>query len=162
AFKLAKQYHYFRKQKPRAFKIISRETAYHGRTMGALGAFDFPGARRDLMEPAVPGHTRVPAPTRSRCPFNLASARCAPTCARRLERKTQKEDRALVAAFIAEPLMQANGVQVPPPEYFPLVREICSKYEVLFIADEVITGFGRTGEWFALNHWDVEPDIMTV
>jgi putrescine aminotransferase len=110
----------------------------------------------------VPGHTRIPATTCYRCPFNLEYPSCDLTCARWLEREIQKEDPEFVAAFIAEPLMQANGVQVPPPEYFPLVREICSKYEVLFIADEIITGFGRTGEWFALNHWDVEPDIMTV
>ena len=66
-----------------------------------------------------------------------------------------------MAAFIAEPVMGVGGVIVPPDDYFPLVREICTRYEVLFIADEVITGFGRTGEWFALKHWNVRPDILS-
>jgi len=66
-----------------------------------------------------------------------------------------------VAAFIAEPVMGVGGVVVPPDDYFPLVRAICDKYEVLFIADEVITGFGRTGEWFGLKHWNVKPDILS-
>jgi adenosylmethionine-8-amino-7-oxononanoate aminotransferase len=66
-----------------------------------------------------------------------------------------------VSAVIAEPLMQSNGVQIPPASYFPRLREICDRHDVLLIVDEVITGFGRTGEWFAIEHWDVEPDIMT-
>ncbi len=160
AFKLAKQYQYHR-NKPRAFKIISRSLAYHGATMGALAASDWLG-QRHISEPGVPGHTRIPAPTCYRCPFGLEYPDCGIKCATWLEREIQQEGPELVAAFIAEPVMQAHGVQVPPPEYFPIIREICDKYEVLFIADEVITGFGRTGEWFAMNHWDVEPDIMTV
>jgi len=67
-----------------------------------------------------------------------------------------------VSAFIAEPVMQYSGTQPPPPEYLARVREICTKYDVLFIADEVITGFGRTGEWFGVNHWGIAPDLMTV
>ena len=67
-----------------------------------------------------------------------------------------------VAAFIGEPIMQAHGVQMPPPRYWQRVREICDKYDVLLIADEVITGFGRTGNWFAMEHFGVEPDIMTM
>ena len=70
--------------------------------------------------------------------------------------------RSCVAAFIAEPVMQANGVQMPPPDYFPRVREICDRYGVLLIIDEVITGFGRTGAWFASEHFGIEPDIMTM
>ena len=68
----------------------------------------------------------------------------------------------MVAAFIAEPVMQAHGVQIPPPNYFPRVREICDRYDVLLIIDEVITGFGRTGAWFASEHFGIEPDIMTM
>jgi adenosylmethionine-8-amino-7-oxononanoate aminotransferase len=67
-----------------------------------------------------------------------------------------------VSAFLIEPISQANGVQIPPPGYLQRVREICRRYEVLFVADEVITGFGRTGKWFGIQHWDIEPDIMTV
>jgi putrescine aminotransferase len=161
AFKLAKQYHQARKNKPRAYKVISRWNAYHGATMGAQAATDFLGTRYPA-EPGVPGYSHIPAPTCYRCPFDLEYPSCNVLCAQYLERQIQHEGPEMVAAFIAEPVMQANGVQIPPPEYFPRVREICSKYEVLFIGDEIITGFGRTGEWFALNHWDVEPDIMTM
>ncbi len=161
AFKLAKQYHYYRGAKPRAQKIISRWNAYHGATMGALSATDWLG-QRHIAEPTVPGHSFIPAPTCYRCPFNLEYPTCNLVCAQYLDLQIQHEGPDFVAAFIAEPVMQANGVQIPPPEYFPMVQEICKKYEVLFIGDEIITGFGRTGEWFALNHWDVEPDIMTM
>jgi adenosylmethionine-8-amino-7-oxononanoate aminotransferase len=78
-----------------------------------------------------------------------------------LEEAILHEGADTVAAFIAEPVMGVGGVIVPPDDYFPLVRAICDKYEVLFIADEVITGFGRTGEWFALKHWNVRPDIVS-
>jgi adenosylmethionine-8-amino-7-oxononanoate aminotransferase len=81
--------------------------------------------------------------------------------ARALEEAILREGADTVAAFIAEPVMGVGGVIVPPDDYFPLVRAICDQYEVLFIADEVITGFGRTGEWFALKHWNVKPDIVS-
>jgi putrescine---pyruvate transaminase len=161
AFKLAKQYHFYRGNKPRAHKIISRWNAYHGATMGAQAATDWLGTRH-MSEPGVPGYSHIPAPTCYRCPFNLEYPTCNMLCAQYLDLQIQHEGPEFVAAFIAEPVMQAHGVQIPPPEYFPMVRDICKKYEVLFIGDEIITGFGRTGEWFALNHWDVEPDIMTV
>jgi adenosylmethionine-8-amino-7-oxononanoate aminotransferase len=83
-------------------------------------------------------------------------------CARYLEHQIIHEGPDLVAAFIAEPVMQANGVQIAPPSYFQRVREICTKYDVLWIDDEVITGFGRTGNWFAIERMGVEPDIMTM
>jgi adenosylmethionine-8-amino-7-oxononanoate aminotransferase len=161
AFKLAKQYHYYRGNKPRAHKIISRWNAYHGATMGAQAATDWLGTRH-ISEPGVPGYSHIPAPTCYRCPFSLEYPTCNLLCAQYLEQQILHEGPEFVAAFIAEPVMQANGVQVPPPEYFPMVRDICKKYEVLFIGDEIITGFGRTGEWFALQHWEVEPDIMTI
>jgi adenosylmethionine-8-amino-7-oxononanoate aminotransferase len=78
-----------------------------------------------------------------------------------LEEAILREGADTVAAFIAEPVQGAGGVIVPPDDYFPRVREICDEYDVLFIADEVITGFGRTGEWFALNRWGVQPDILS-
>jgi adenosylmethionine-8-amino-7-oxononanoate aminotransferase len=83
-------------------------------------------------------------------------------CVDFLEQHIQREGPELVAAFIAEPIMQAHGVQIPPRNYFSRVREICDRYEVLLIIDEVITGFGRTGSWFASEHFGIEPDIMTV
>jgi putrescine---pyruvate transaminase len=162
AFKLARQYHHVRGTKPRAYKIISRWNGYHGAAGGAQAANDWLGTRSPS-EPAVPpGFSHIPAPTCYRCPFGMEYPSCNMLCADYLEHQIQHEDPDLVAAFIAEPVMQANGAQPAPPEYFPRIREICSKYEVLFIADEVITGFGRTGEWFAMNHWEVEPDLMTM
>ena len=160
ALKLAKQYHINRGVKPRANKIISRWFAYHGATMGALGASDWLGVRH-VSEPGVPGYSFIPAPTCYRNPFGLDDEAYGEFCAQYLEQQIQHEGPEYVAAFIAEPLMQANGVQIPPPGYLQRVREICSKYEVLFIVDEIITGFGRTGEWFASIHFDIEPDIMT-
>jgi adenosylmethionine-8-amino-7-oxononanoate aminotransferase len=161
AFKLAKQYHQSRGAKPHARKIISRWCAYHGATMGALGASDWLDMRH-VSEPAVPGHSHIPAPTCYRNPFGMEQEAYADFCADYLEQQIQHEGPEYVAAFIAELVMQANGVQIPPKSYLQRVQEICRKYEVLFIADEVITGFGRTGEWFAANHFGVEPDIMTM
>ena len=161
ALKLAKQYHLSRGSKPHARKIISRWCAYHGATMGALSASDWLDMRH-VSEPAVPGHTHIPAPMCYRNPFDMEEEAYSDFCADYLEQQIQHEGPEYVAAFLAEPVMQANGVQIPPKSYVQRVREICRKYEVLFIADEVITGFGRTGEWFAMNHFGVEPDIMTM
>lgn len=161
AFKLARQYQQAR-NKPRAYKIISRWNGYHGAAGGAQAANDWLGTRSPSEPATPPGFSHIPAPTCYRCPFGMEYPSCNMLCADYLEHQIQHESPDLVAAFIAEPVMQANGAQPAPPEYFPRIREICDKYEVLFIADEVITGFGRTGEWFAMNHWDVEPDMITM
>jgi adenosylmethionine-8-amino-7-oxononanoate aminotransferase len=161
AFKLAKQYHLSRGSKPHARKIISRWCAYHGATMGALSASDWLDMRH-VSEPAVPGHSHIPAPVCYRNPFGMEEEAYADFCAAYLEQQILHEGPEYVAAFIAEPVMQANGVQIPPKSYLQRVQEICRKHEVVFIADEVITGFGRTGEWFACNHFGIEPDIMTL
>ena len=161
ALKLAKQYQVQSGRKPRAHKIISRWNAYHGSTMGALSVTEWLGTRH-IAEPGVPGTTLIPGPTRYRNPFGMADEAYAEFCARYLEQQILHEGPELVAAFIAEPVMQANGVQLPPPNYFPRVREICDRYGVLLIIDEVITGFGRTGVWFASEHFGIQPDIMTM
>jgi putrescine---pyruvate transaminase len=160
AIKLAKQYHLNRGTKPRAYKIISRWNAYHGATMGAIGATDWLGTR-NVSEPGVPGYSFVPGPMCYRNPFDMEAEQYADLCATYLERQIQHEGPDMVAAFIGEPIMQANGVQIPPDSYWPRVREICDKYGVLLIIDEVICGFGRTGAWFASEHFGVEADIMT-
>ena len=161
ALKLAKQYQIHSGRKPRAYKIISRWNAYHGATMGALSVTDWLDTRH-ISEPGVPGTTLIPGPTCYRNPFGMPDAEYGEFCAAYLEQQILHEGPELVAAFIAEPVMQANGVQIPPPNYFPRVREICDRYGVLLIVDEVITGFGRTGAWFASEHFGIEPDIMTV
>ena len=160
AIKLAKHYHQH-SGKPRAHKIIARWNAYHGATMGAIGATDWLGTRT-VSEPGVPGYSRIPGPSRYRNPFDMEDEAYADLCVRYLEQQILHEGPDLVAAFIAEPVMQANGVQVPPDWYFPRVREVCDRYGVLLIVDEVICGFGRTGAWFASQHLGAEPDIMTM
>ena len=160
AIKLAKQYH-LNGDKPRAHKVIARWNAYHGATMGAIGATDWLGTR-GVSEPGVPGYTRVPGPSHYRNPFGMEDEAYFDLCATYLERQIEHEGPELVSAFIAEPVMQANGVQIAPPGYFQRVREICDRFGVLLIVDEVICGFGRTGAWFASEHVGAEPDLMTM
>ena len=159
AFKLAKQYHRARGRKPNANKIVSRWNAYHGATLGALGATDSLNIRQPA-DPPPAGYIHVPAPTTYHNPFGMDDAEYGAFCARYLEEAIVHEGPANVAAFIAEPVMQGGGVQIPPPGYLARVREICDRHDVVFIADEIITGFGRTGEWFGVDHFAVVPDIM--
>jgi adenosylmethionine-8-amino-7-oxononanoate aminotransferase len=161
ALKLAKQYQKESGRKPRAYKTISRWTAYHGSTMGALSVTDWL-AVREVFEPRVPGHSFVANPTRYRNPFGMSDDDYADLCATMLERQIELEGPETVAAFIGEPVMQAHGVQMPPQHYWDRVRAICDKHGVVMIVDEVITGFGRTGAWFASEHFGIEPDIMTM
>jgi putrescine aminotransferase len=160
AFKLAKQHQMASGKKPRAYKIISRWNAYHGATMGALGATDWLGIRH-ISEPGVPGCSFIPGPMNYRNPFNMPEEQYNEFCANYLEQQILHEGPELVAAFIAETVMQGNGVQIAPPSYFQRIREICDKYGVLWIDDEVSPGFGRTGNWFAIERAGVVPDIMT-
>jgi adenosylmethionine-8-amino-7-oxononanoate aminotransferase len=161
AFKLAQFYHHARGDKPRAFKVISRWNDYHGASGSAMAASDWLGVRRPL-EPGVPGFSRIPSPTTSPNPFGLDGEAWGIACADYLEQQIIHEGPELVSSFILEPIAQADGVQIPPPGYLRRVKEICERYDVVFIADEVITGFGRTGRWFSVDHWDIEPDIMTM
>ncbi|MGD9710466.1 MAG: aspartate aminotransferase family protein [Thermomicrobiales bacterium] len=161
AIKIAKQYHLSAGRKPRAHKIISRWNAYHGATMGALAATDWLGTRH-ISEPGVPGYSFIPGPSHYRNPFDMDHDAYEAFCADYLEQQIQHEGPELIAAFIAEPIMQAHGVQMPSRRYFDRVRHICDEYDILLIADEVICGFGRTGAWFASDHFGLEPDIMTM
>jgi adenosylmethionine-8-amino-7-oxononanoate aminotransferase len=129
--------------------------------MGAIGATDWLGTRH-IAEPGVPGYSLIPGPSRYRNPFGMEEEAYFAFCADYLQRQIEHEGPDYVAAFIAEPVMQAHGVQIPTTEYFQRVREICDRYGVLLIVDEVITGFGRTGAWFASEHYGIEPDIMTM
>ncbi len=161
ALKLARQYQRQSGRKPMAYKVISRWNAYHGSTLGALSCTDWL-AVRDIPDPRAPGHSHVANPTRYRNPYGMDDEAYADHCAAHLERQIQMEGPELVAAFIGEPIMQAHGVQVPPARYWKRVREICDRYGVLLIIDEVITGFGRTGYWFACEHFGIEPDLLTM
>lgn len=145
--------------KPDKVKIISRMRGYHGVTMAAMSATGMP-SYWNMFGPRVPNFVHIESPYPYR--FNNPDPSVSPgiAAANLLEQKILQEGPDTVAAFIAEPVQGAGGVIVPPPDYFPRIREICNQYEVLFISDEVITGFGRTGKWFGLEHYGIQPDIM--
>jgi adenosylmethionine-8-amino-7-oxononanoate aminotransferase len=159
AFKTARFY-WKAKGKPGKIKVIARQNAYHGVTLQTMSATGM-GAYWKMFEPRVPGFVHI----QTCYPYRFEGARPGETvgqaAARELEEAILREGPDTVAAFIAEPIHGGGGVIVPTDDYFPLVRQICSKHDVLFIADEVITGFCRTGKWFALSHWNVQPDIMS-
>jgi adenosylmethionine-8-amino-7-oxononanoate aminotransferase len=145
--------------KPDKFKVISRRRAYHGLTLAAMSATGLP-AFWPMFEPRTPGFSHVDAPDPYRFVHTDPSVSLGVAAANTLEDAILAEGPDTVAAFIAEPVQGAGGVIVPPDDYFVRIREICSKYDVLLIADEVITGFGRTGRWFGLERYGVEPDIV--
>ena len=145
--------------KPGKYKVISRMRAYHGVTLAAMSATGLP-AFWPMFEPRTPGFLHVDAPDPYRFAHTEPSVSLGVAAANKLEDAILAEDPDTVAAFIAEPVQGAGGVIVPPDDYFARIREICSKYDVLLIADEVITGFGRTGRWFGLERYGVEPDII--
>jgi putrescine aminotransferase len=151
--------------KPDKVKVISRRWGYHGVTMGAASATGLPVYHR-MFAPLVPNFIQGMAPYRFRCELEDGGVRpcTAPDShdyAAELERTLLSEDPDTVAAIIAEPVQGAGGVIVPPDDYWPKLRQIADRHNVLLIADEVITGFGRTGKWFALDHWNVQPDIVS-
>jgi len=119
-------------------------------------------ARRAKFEPLVPGFLHVDPPYCHRCPVRLSYPSCDVACVEQFEEVILSEGPETVAAIIAEPIIGGGGVLVPPDEYLPRLREICDRYDVLLILDEVITGFGRTGALFASNHWGVVPDILNL
>lgn len=159
AMKLARQY-WLAKGKNAKYKIISRVPSYHGNTFGAMGvsgrqAYRVAFAQMFIEQP------KIPPPICYRCPWGKAFPGCDYDCAQELQLAIQKEGPETVAAFIAEPILGSTGTaMVPPTEYYPRILEICRKNEVLFIADEILCGMGRTGDWFAISSYGVTPDIL--
>ncbi len=141
-------------------KIISRYRSYHGGTAGAMTLTGDP--RRWPAEPGIPGVVRVMDPYRYRCRWCEGLDACNLNCLNHVEDTIQFEGPNNVAAIIMEPVTGTNGIIIPPDGYMQGIRQLCDRYDILFIADEVMSGFGRTGEWFAVDHWGVEPDIMSV
>ncbi len=139
-------------------KILARYRSYHGSTMASIAATG--DMRRWPVEPAAKGQGVIFGPEVNcyNCPIKHHYPECDIACADYLEHMIENESD--VAAVLVEPVVGTNGVLVPPPEYFPRLRRICDRHNVLLIADEVMTGWGRTGEWFALDHWNVQPDIL--
>mgnify|MGYP003582391729 CR=1 FL=1 len=159
AFKIARQY-WKLVGEPERLKFISLRGGYHGLHFGGMSACGGDAWRRSY-EPLVPGFINVESPNLYRPPFEgVDPETLADMCARLLEREIQFQVPDTVAAVIAEPIQGAGGVNVPPANYWPKLREICDRYGILLIADEVITGLGRSGELFGVRNWGVKPDIM--
>jgi putrescine aminotransferase len=154
------RYHWIVNGRPEKQKIISREHAYHGVTIGAMSATGIP-LFWPMFGGKLPGFIHIASPYPYRFESDDPSVTPGVSAANRLERAILEEGADTVAAFIAEPVQGAGGLMVPPDDYFPRIREICDKYDVLLIADEVITGFGRTGDWFGLERYGIEPDIVS-
>jgi 4-aminobutyrate--pyruvate transaminase len=160
AIKIARAYHRRRGESGR-YKIISRVGSYHG-ALGATMWLGGDGGREDY-EPAFPGMLYAPQPDSYNSPIpGETDAECAVRCAQAIEDLIKFHGPSSVAAVVAEPVSSSMGAAVPGDEYWPMLRQICDRYGVMLIADEVITGFGRTGSMFAMEHWNVTPDIMTM
>ncbi len=160
AVKIARQY-YFERGSDGKFKIVTRWQGFFGNTLGALsvGGHTF---RRSKYIPLLKDMPHIPPAYCYRCWFRREYPDCDIDCAMFLEKVVKQEGSHCVAGFIAEAIVGATtGAATPPKEYFPIIREICDKYDMTLIIDEVQTGAGRTGKWFAIEHWNVTPDIIT-
>jgi len=140
-------------------KILARYRSYHGATHGAIALTgDY---RRLAVEPAMPGAVHFLDPFCYRCPFGQQPESCKRECILHVEEVIKYEGPDKIAAIIMEGVTGSNGLIVPPDDYWRRIREICNKYGILLISDEVMSGWGRTGKWFAVDHWNVTPDIIT-
>ena len=157
-FKFARLYHGVRGKYAKA-KILSRRWAFHGATRGAGTATGILAYHAFIEQD--PSHAYFTPPYCYRCEFGKTYPDCDLACAGDLEAAIEREGADTVAAVILEPLMGTGGVLVPPPDYFERVQEICKRHDVLLILDEVVTGFGRTGKWFGMEHWNIRPDLVS-
>jgi len=161
SIKLARQY-WFESGQPEKYRVISLSPSYHGNTLAALSL----SARKHYQEafqPLLLKSARIPAPYCYRCPWKLEPSACGVKCAHELERAIERLGREKVSAFIGEVIGgSSTGASVPPPQYWETIRRICDRNEVLLIADEVMTGLGRTGKWLACHHFGLVPDIVVM
>ena len=162
ALKIAKQVQALRGF-PKRYKLIARRGSYHGATFGAMSLTtgNRPQVER-FFGPLMAGVYHVPSPNHYRNDFELEGEAGDIMCAKWVEQEILFQGPETVAAVIGEPISSSNGVHIPSPKYWQLLREICDRHGVLLIMDEVINGFGRTGKWFATEHFGVVPDIMTM
>lgn len=161
ALKIAYQYHVNRGE-PGRTKFIARQDSYHGVSRGALSVGSAGVLARERFEPVLPDNVRfAPQPLLYHDDASTTQEENDVRCAKAIEAMILAEGPETFAGVIGEPVSFSAGVAVPGDHYWPMVREICDKYGLLLIADEVITGFGRTGKWFAMEHWGVTPDLMT-
>ncbi|MFS1519105.1 aspartate aminotransferase family protein [Bacillus sp. SM2101] len=161
AMKIAIQYWQERNMKGKN-KILSRWMSYHGITIGALSMSGHLKRRARFIS-LLDDLPIIPPPYCYRCPYHSTYPSCELMCATELERVIKRIGAENIAAFIAEPIIgAAAGALIPPSNYYQTIKDICERNNILFIADEVMTGLGRTGKMFAINHWNVEPDIITL
>lgn len=159
--RLARQYHRLRGE-PTKTKFLSLKKGYHGTHFGGASV-NGNNRFRISYEPLLPGCFHLPSPYIYRNPFNETDpAKLAQLIAQAMEDEIEFQGANTIAAFIMEPIQGAGGVIVPDASFMPLMREICDRYGILMISDEVITGFGRVGDWTGARHWDVKPDMMSV
>ncbi len=160
ALRLSRQYHRLRGE-PTRTKFISLKKGYHGTHFGGASV-NGNNRFRINYEPLLPGCFHLPSPYTYRNPFNETDpAQLAQNIAAAFEDEIAFQDPKTIAAFIMEPIQGAGGVIVPDASFMKLMREICDRHGILMISDEVITGFGRTGDWSGARHWGVQPDMMT-
>jgi len=161
ALKMARQYHRERGE-PGRWKVIARRNSYHATTLGGTSATGIPWFR-EYFEPLLPGYLFAPPAVCHACDFHADPKTCDMLCFMAMEKLVQWEGPNTVSAIIMDPIPGSNtGYPLPPEGYLPAVRELCDKHGMLLIFDEVQTGFGKTGKWFACEHWDVVPDIITI
>ena len=160
ALKLIRAYQKLRGT-PAKRKILSRSFAYHGVTLAATSLTGLPACTQPFDLP-LPGFVQVPGPHVYAANTEQSAQEYADWCLTETERIIAAEGPDTIAAFFAEPVQGAGGVIVPPPGHLKALREICRRHDILFVADEVITGFGRLGDWFASLLWDLAPDLMTL
>lgn len=141
-------------------KILSYFRSYHGATYGAASLGGDP--RRLAVEPGIPGVVRLLNPHCYRCPFGLSHPECGLHCAEHVAEVIEYEGPETIAGLIMEPIVGAGGVIIPPDGYLQRIKTLCEANDILFIADEIMTGFGRSGTWFGVDHWRVVPDLMTM
>src|SRR6184192_1482881 len=160
AFKTARFY-WKARSKPDKVKIIARDQAYHGLTLQTMSATGMGRGYWKMFEPRVPGFVHIPTCYPYRYQGATPGESAGQAAARELEAAILREGADTVAAFVGEPIHGAGGVFYPTDDYWPRVREVCTRHDVLLIDDEIITGFCRTGRWFGLSHWNVKPDILS-
>lgn len=161
AMRLARQYQ-LAKGRNKRWKIVGREVSYNGNTLATLGVGGH-DARRAGFEPMMQEMPRAPACYCLRCPLEKSYPSCEVACATELDALIESEGADTIAGFLAEPITgTSGGALVPPDEYWPAITDICKRHDIVLITDEVLTGFGRTGERMAVNHWNIEPDITVL
>lgn len=161
AFKIVRQAAHFIEQRKGKFKLLYRNRDYHGTTIAAVSASG-QNERKEQFGPFVEGFVEFPHCCCYRCPFDKTYPGCDIECARCIEDVVQKEGPETVGGLIIEPITAGGGIIVPVPEYFPIVQDICKKHDIWLIMDEVVCGFGRTGTFWGHDHFDVDPDMVTM